>query len=159
MVDPPARVLAPEADRVEDRVVDPVVKLVPCRAKVVLAIAVRGGRATQGDRAQLQVRPVALPVSRVCIPSGRQSVLNPCRGKTAVRPIPTAVVVRVVVAAMVGGGQTPAEGLGAQAIENVSRVSFRRKVSLVRPVFLGRLVERDHLGHRVSQVPRVIQTP
>jgi len=157
MVGPAALGLAPEGDRVEDRVFNPVITLA-------------GGRTIRGVRAQLKARQVdrvckgdpgdkaALPVSRVYIPSGRRSVPKSCRGKTAALPIPTAVVVRVVVGAMVGGGQTPAEGLAAPAIESVSQVNFRHKVSLAHQVFLGPLVERDHLGHRVSQASRVIQT-
>ena len=142
MVDRAARVLAREGDRVDGQVVnsvvDPVFNLVAPRASVVLDTAVQGGRTTPGVRAQLkagqvarvdqvhQVHQAALSV-RAGIPSGKRLVPNPCRGKTAALPIPTAVVVRVVVDAIADGGQTLAEGLAAPAIGNASPVNFRRK--------------------------------
>jgi len=145
MVDRAARVLAREGDRVDGQVVnsvvDPVFNLVAPRASVVLDTAVQGGRTTPGVRAQLKAGQVAR-VARVArvdqvhqavlsvkagIPSGKRLVPNPCRGKTAALPIPTAVVVRVVVDVIVGGGQTLAEGLAAPAIGNASPVNFRRK--------------------------------
>jgi hypothetical protein len=97
-------------------------------------------------------------VNMAGIPSGKWSVLNPFRGKRAAARIRTAVVVPVVVGAIVDGVQTLAVGPAVRAIVNASRVNFRRKVSQVRQVFRGRLVERAHQGRRVSQAPPVIRT-
>jgi hypothetical protein len=152
------------------------------------AMAVQVGRTTPGVRVQVKLGQadradkvewadkVVSPVSRADIQSGKWSVPNRRQDKRAAAPIRMAVVVPVVVDAIVGVGQTQAEGPAVRAIGNVSRVNFRgkrqrvdlrsnlgprvsraRKVFPVRQVFRGRLVERAHQGHRVSQAPHVIR--
>ena len=202
MVDPAAPVLVPEGDRVDDRVVNSVEDLVvnlvvmpvlnPVDIQWVAlpviagpAMAVQVGRTTPGVRVQVKLGQadkmdradkVVSPVSRADIQSGKWSVPNRCQDKRAAAPIRMVVVVPVVVDAIVGVGQTQAEGPAVRAIGNVSRVNFRgkrqrvdlrsnlgprvsraRRVFRARQVFRGRRVERAHQGHRVSQAPHVIR--
>lgn len=185
MVDPAVKGRDPEGDRVADQVgnlvgnpvanmaANPVVMSAAPLASVGPVMAVQVGRTIRGVKAQAMVVQVvqvvqvdrickvgraALPVNMAGIPSGKWSVLNPFRGKRAAARIRTAVVVPVVVGAIVDGVQTLAVGPAVRAIGNASRVNFRRKVSQVRQVFRGRLVERAHQGRRVSQAPPVIRT-
>ena len=186
MVDPAVKGRDPEGDRVADQVgnlegnpvanmaANPVVMSVvmpaapPANVGPVMAVQV--GRTIRGVKAQAmavqvvqvdricKVGRAALPVNMAGIPSGKWSVLNPFQGKRAAARIRTAVVVPVVVGAIVDGVQTLAVGPAVRAIGNASRVNFRRKVSQVRQVFRGRLVERARQGRRVSQAPPVIRT-
>ena len=204
MVDPAVKGRDPEDDRVADQVgnlvgnpvanmaANPVVMSVVMPAAPLASVgpvmAVQVGRTIRGVKAQAmavqvvqvdricKVGRAALPVNMAGIPSGKWSVLNPFQGKRAAARIRTAVVVPVVVDAIVGVGQTQAEGPAVRAIGNVSRVNFRgkrqrvdlrsnlgprvsraRRVFRARQVFRGRRVERAHQGHRVSQAPHVIR--
>jgi hypothetical protein len=163
----------PGANMAANPVVMSVVMPAAPPASVGPVMAVQVGRTIRGVKAQATVVQVvqvdrtckvckvgraALPVNTAGIPSGKWSVLNPFRGKRAAARIRTAVVVPVVVGAIVDGVQTLAVGPAVRAIVNASRVNFRRKVSQVRQVFRGRLVERAHQGRRVSQAPPVIRT-
>jgi len=187
MVDPAARVLVQQGDRVEGRVVNsapiPVVQVGQTtpgvRVQVKLGQAGQAGQADKVVRA-FRVDRGGFPVNRAYIQSGKWSVPNRCQDKMAAAPIWMVVVVLVVVDAIVGAGQILAEGLNegpaVRAIRNCSRVNFRgkrqrvdlrsnlgprvsrvRKVFPVRQEFLGLLVEPAHRGRRANPVPRVIR--
>ena len=159
MVDPAARVLVPQGDRVEGRVVNSVLirVFIPVvmqwvalpviagpvmavrvglttpgvRVQVMLGQAGQAGQVVRSDKAD-KADKVVSPENMAGIPSGKWSVPNPFRGKTAAASIRMAVVDPVVVGAIVDVAQTLAGGLAVRAIGNASPVSFKRKVFRVR---------------------------